>query len=76
MKMNAGIWIGIIGGVVGMLVGVTVVLTTTGAAGIYIATGMLLLFGGMFFLFYKRHTCYCYNRKEKYFFHTAKFLSR
>ena len=53
MKMNAGIWIGIIGGLLGFVVGITAVLTTAGSAGIYIAAGMLVIFGGMFFLFYK-----------------------
>jgi len=53
MKMNAGVWIGIIGGLLGLAIGVTAVLTTAGSLGIYIASGMLLLFGGMFFLFYK-----------------------
>jgi len=53
MKMNAGIWIGIIGGIIGLLVGVGAVLMTGGSEGIYIAGGMLLLFGGMFYLFYR-----------------------
>jgi hypothetical protein len=53
MKMNIGVWIGIIGGVIGLLVGVGAVLTTGGPEGIYIAGGMLLLFGGMFYLFYR-----------------------
>ena len=53
MKMNAGIWIGIIGGILGLLAGITAVVMTTGSAGIYIALGMLVLFGGMFFLFYR-----------------------
>lgn len=53
MKMNAGIWIGIIGGIVGLLVAVIAVITTTGSIGIYIGLGMLVLFGGMFYLFYR-----------------------
>lgn len=53
MKMNAGAWIGIIGGIVGILVGITAVLLTAGSAGIYIAIGILVFFGGMGFLFYK-----------------------
>jgi hypothetical protein len=53
MKMNAGAWIGIIGGIIGLLVGIGAVVTTTGSSGIYIAMGMLLLFGGMFYLFYR-----------------------
>jgi hypothetical protein len=53
MKMNVGAWIGIIGGILGFTVGIIAVLTTAGEFGIYIAAGMLLVFGGMFFLFYK-----------------------
>jgi hypothetical protein len=53
MKMNAGIWIGIIGGIVGLLVGVGAVVTTAGTLGIYIGLGMLIIFGGMFYLFYR-----------------------
>jgi hypothetical protein len=53
MKMNAGIWIGIIGGMAGFLIAIIAVLTTTGSLGIYITLGMLALFGGMAFLFYK-----------------------
>ena len=52
MKMNAGIWIAIIGGLIGLLVGIGAVVATAGSTGIYIGLGMLLLFGGMFFLFY------------------------
>lgn len=51
--MNAGVWIGIIGGIAGLAIGIVAVLTTAGSLGIYIAGGMLLLFGGMAFLFYK-----------------------
>lgn len=51
--MNAGIWIAIIGGLIGLLVGIGAVVATAGSMGIYIGLGMLLLFGGMFFLFYK-----------------------
>ena len=52
--MNTWAWIGIGGGVAGLLIGVISVLTTTpGNTGIYIAAGMLAIFGGMFFLFYK-----------------------
>jgi hypothetical protein len=53
MKMNAGVWIGIAGGVIGLVVGVGSVLTNGGRESIYIAAGILLLFGAMFFLFYK-----------------------
>jgi hypothetical protein len=51
MKMNAGAWIGIIGGIIGLLVGIGAVLATSGS--IYIAAGMLIVFGGMFYLFYR-----------------------
>jgi hypothetical protein len=51
--MNAGAWIGIIGGLVGLLVGVGAVVATAGSTGIYIGLGMLFLFGGMFYLFYR-----------------------
>ena len=53
LKMNAGIWIGIIGGIVGLLVGVGAVISTAGSMGIYMGIGMLVLFGGMFYLFYR-----------------------
>ncbi len=53
MKMNAGIWIGIVGGLIGLIVGVGSVLATGGPSGVYIAGGILLLFGGMFYLFYR-----------------------
>lgn len=54
MKMNTGAWIGIIGGAAGLLAGIIAVLATVpGPEGIYTALGMLLLFGGMFFLMYK-----------------------
>lgn len=51
--MNAGVWIGIIGGIIGLLVGVGAVVATAGPSGIYIGLGMLALFGGMFYLFYR-----------------------
>lgn len=53
LKMNAGVWIGIIGGIIGLLVGVGAVVATAGPTGIYIGLGMLVLFGGMFYLFYR-----------------------
>ena len=53
MKMNAGAWIGIIGGIIGLLIGIIAVITTTGSSGIYITIGILVLFGGMFYLFYR-----------------------
>ncbi|MBK7433068.1 MAG: hypothetical protein IPI66_03635 [Chitinophagaceae bacterium] len=51
--MNAGIWIGIFGGLAGIIVAIVSVLTTAGSAGIYITAGILLIFGGMFYLFYR-----------------------
>ena len=53
MKMNAGAWIGIIGGVIGLLVGVGAVIATAGSAGTYITIGVLAFLGGMFYLFYR-----------------------
>ncbi len=53
MKMNIGIWIGIIGGIIGLLVGVGAVVTTGGKSGIWMGLGMLVFFGGMFYLFYR-----------------------
>lgn len=53
MKMNAGVWIGIIGGIIGLAVGVGAVIATGGPSGIYMGAGMLALFGGMFYLFYR-----------------------
>ena len=53
MKMNAGAWIGIIGGIIGFLAGLIAVITTTGKEGVYIAAGMIAVFAGMGYLFYK-----------------------
>lgn len=53
MKMNAGMWIGIIGGIVGLLVGVGAVVATGGKSGLWMGLGMLVIFGGMFYLFYR-----------------------
>ena len=53
MKMNTGAWIGIIGGIGGLLVGIISVVTVAGEVGLYIGAGMLVLFGGMFYLFYR-----------------------
>jgi len=53
MKMNAGAWIGIVGGIIGLLVGMGAVISTADNTGIYIAFGMLVLFGGMGYLFYR-----------------------
>ncbi len=51
--MNAGAWIGIAGGLIGLVVGVGSVLAAGGSEAIYIAAGIVLLFGGMFYLFYR-----------------------
>jgi hypothetical protein len=53
MKMNAGVWVGIIGGIAGLAAGIVAVLLTAGSMGVYIASGILVIFGGMIFLFYK-----------------------
>jgi hypothetical protein len=53
MKMNAGIWIALIGGIIGLLAGVIAVIATAGSMGIYMGIGMVVLFGGMFYLFYR-----------------------
>jgi hypothetical protein len=53
MKMNAGVWIGIAGGLIGLVVGIGGALASGDPSGMYIAAGIILLFGGMFFLFYK-----------------------
>jgi len=53
MKMNAGVWIGIIGGIIGMIAGVGAVIATSGKSGIWIGLAMLAVFGGMFYLFYR-----------------------
>ena len=51
--MNAGIWIGLIGGLIGITVAIGSVLTNGGSSGIYMAAGIMLVFGGMFYLFYR-----------------------
>ncbi|MGH2553234.1 MAG: hypothetical protein ACRDEB_05925 [Chitinophagaceae bacterium] len=53
MKMNAGMWIGIIGGIIGLIAGIGAVVTTGGKYGIWMGLGMLVIFGGMFYLFYR-----------------------
>ncbi len=53
MKMNAGIWIGMIGGLIGLAAAIFAVITTTGTSGPYISVAMLAIFGGVFFLLYK-----------------------
>lgn len=51
--MNAGIWIGLGGGLLGIIVAIVSVLSVGGPSGIYIAGGIIVVFGGMMFLFYK-----------------------
>ena len=51
--MNAGVWIGLAGGLIGIIVAIASVLTVSGPEGIYIAAGIAVFFGGMMFLFYK-----------------------
>ena len=51
--MNAGAWIGLAGGLIGVIVAVGAVLATGGSSGLYIAGGIIVVFGGMMFLFYK-----------------------
>jgi hypothetical protein len=53
MKMNAGIWIAIFGGIIGLLAGVGAVVATGGSKSISGGIGMLVIFGGMFYLFYR-----------------------
>jgi hypothetical protein len=53
MKMNAGAWIGLIGGIGGLTAGIVAVLMTAGSMGVWIALGMLVFFGGMFYLLYR-----------------------
>ena len=53
IKMNAGIWIGLVGGLIGLIVGVGAVIKTGGSSGIYFGLGMLLIFGGVFYLIYR-----------------------
>lgn len=53
LKMNTWAWVGIGGGVVGFLVAIITVLSVGGQEGIYITLGMLVIFGGVFFLIYK-----------------------
>ncbi len=51
--MNAGIWIGLGGGLIGIIVAIASVLSVGGPSGIYIAGGIIVVFSGMMFLFYK-----------------------
>lgn len=54
IKPNIWMWIGIGGGIAGLLIGVmSVFMTVPGTTGILTGIGMLAVFGGMFFLFYK-----------------------
>ena len=51
--MNPGTWIGIFGGIAGLLIAIWAVATTTGSAAPFIILGMVVIFGGMFLLFWK-----------------------
>lgn len=51
--MNAGIWMGIIGGIIGLSFALVSVLQSGGKTGIYISLALLLSVGGMFYLFYR-----------------------
>ncbi len=51
--MNGCAWIGIVGAIIGFIVAIGAIIATTGSAAPYITIGMILLFAGMFFLFYK-----------------------
>jgi hypothetical protein len=53
MKMNTGAWIGVGAGIAGFLIAIISVLSVGGQVGIYIALGLVALFGGLFLLFYK-----------------------
>lgn len=53
MKMTPGAWIGLIGGGIGIAVAIASVLATASLTGSYITIGILLMIGGMCFLFYK-----------------------
>lgn len=53
MKMNAGMWIGIIGGLIGLIVGIGAVIATAGSSAPFFAIIMVVVFGGMFYLFYR-----------------------
>ncbi|HEY6063451.1 MAG TPA: hypothetical protein VIV35_07565 [Chitinophagaceae bacterium] len=53
MKMNAGTWIGIIGGLIGLIVGIGAVIATAGSSAPFITILIIVVFGGMFYLFYR-----------------------
>ena len=53
MKMNAGMWVGIIGGLIGLIVGIGAVIATAGSSAPFIAVLILVVVGGMFYLFYR-----------------------
>ena len=53
MKMNAGIWIAIIGGGLGLLAGIVAVITTARLTGSYLGVGMMVIFIGVFYLCYR-----------------------
>jgi hypothetical protein len=53
MKMNAGTWIGLIGALIGFGAGIFAVIMTTGSMATWIVLVMVLIFCGMFYLFYR-----------------------
>jgi hypothetical protein len=53
MKMNAGMWIGIIGGLIGLIVGIGAVIATAGSSAPFITIFIIVVFGSMFYLFYR-----------------------
>jgi ribosomal protein L31 len=53
MKMDLGSWIGLIGALVGIAVAFSAVVVIGGNTGFIVIAVMLLVFGGMFYLFYR-----------------------
>jgi hypothetical protein len=53
MKINIGGWVGIIGGLIGLIVGIGAVIATAGRSSPFITIFILVIFGGMFYLFYR-----------------------
>jgi hypothetical protein len=53
MKMNTGMWIAVIGGSLGMIVGMGAVIATAGSSSYFFTAFILLIFIGMFYLFYR-----------------------
>ncbi len=53
MKLNAGAWIGIIGGAIGLAAGMIAVIATAGKEAPFIAIGILAMVALFFFVFYR-----------------------